>query len=128
MMILIVDDDEAMAETCSMFLESQGFEVNIATSGAQALGIVRDESPELMISDCVMPGMSGLELSRELKADPVTAHMPILLMSGSMRGDVARNGTFDAFLRKPFLAENLLLEVRNLLIRSSAAPINEIKA
>lgn len=127
-MILIVDDDEAMADTCSMFLESQGFEVSIASCGAQALGIIRDESPELMISDCVMPGMSGLELSSKLKADPVTAHMPILLMSGSLRGDVARNGNFDAFLRKPFLAENLLLVVRNLLIGSSAAPINQIKA
>lgn len=127
-MILIVDDDMAMAETCLMFLESQGFEVNIASSGAEALARIRKGSPELLISDCVMPGMSGVELSERLRADPSTAKLPILLISGSMRREVASGASFDGFLRKPFLAENLLLEVRKLIAGISAAPVHYLKA
>jgi CheY-like chemotaxis protein len=123
-MILIVDDDIAMAETCSMFLESQGFEVSIATSGAEALSKMNGVPHQLLISDCAMPGMTGTELSEKVKADPSTAKLPILLMSASLRCDVARSPSFDAFLRKPFLAENLLHEVRQLLSGESS-PANK---
>ena len=122
-MILIVDDDLEMAENCSMFLESQGFDVTIACSGAEALEQIKIASPELLISDCAMPGMSGPELSAHLKADPCTAQLPILLMSASLRSHVAGCAQADAFLRKPFLAENLLLEVRQLLSQFSAPTI-----
>lgn len=114
-MILIVDDDEGLADTCSMYLEANGFEVSVAASGADALLRIHGTSPELVISDCAMPGMSGVELSERLKADPLTAQMPILLMSASLRCEVANSTSYDAFLRKPFLGENLLLEVRKLL-------------
>ena len=114
-MILIVDDDEAMAETCSMFLETQGFEVAIAASGAEALSRITGEAPELIISDCSMPGMTGVELSECVKADPATADLPIVLMSASLRRDAAPGQNYDAFLRKPFLAEKLLEEVKRLL-------------
>jgi two-component system chemotaxis response regulator CheY len=127
-MILIVDDDVAMAETCSMFLELQGFEVNIATSGAEALSIINGLSHELLISDCAMPGMTGGELSEKLKADPSTAQLPILLMSASLRCDVAKSSSADGFLRKPFLAENLLHEVRKLLDGNCIPVANSIKA
>ena len=122
-MILIVDDDEAMAGNCSMFLELQGFEVSIATSGAEALTKIRNSTPELIISDCEMPGMTGVELSETLRSNPSTAQLPILLMSGSLRGEVARTASFDGFLRKPFLAENLLIEVRKLLLGTSSTPL-----
>jgi len=127
-MILILDDDEAMAETCSMFLESQGFEVSIASCSAQALSMIREHPPQLLISDCVMPGMTGTELSDELRSNVATSQMPILLMSGSLRGDVAKNGGFDGFLRKPFLAEDLLLQVRKLLANISTSPIHPVEA
>ncbi|HEX8614898.1 MAG TPA: response regulator [Telluria sp.] len=120
-MILIVDDDVGMAETCSMLLEAHGFDVTIAASGAEALARIGATACELVISDCVMPGMSGLELSDRLKADPSTAQVPVLLMSGSLRCDVARSASYDAFLRKPFLAENLLAQVRKLLAGVGAA-------
>ncbi|MEO7495431.1 MAG: response regulator [Massilia sp.] len=126
-MILIVDDDEAMAETCSMYLELQGFEVSIASSGAEALTSIRRKSPQLLISDCQMPDMTGVELSEELRADPSTAQLPILLISGSSRGDVAKGSSFDAFLHKPFLGESLLIEVRKLLLGIGAnhRPLHE---
>lgn len=114
-MILIVDDDMAMAESCLMYLEAQGFHVSIAADGADALFRIKEQAHDLVISDCAMPGMSGQELSERLKADPATAHMPVLLMSGSMRCELGGSASYDAFLRKPFLAENLLAEVRHLL-------------
>ncbi|WP_229505683.1 response regulator [Massilia genomosp. 1] len=122
-MILIVDDDVGMAETCSMLLEAHGFEVEIAASGAQALSRIRAGRFDLVISDCVMPGMSGPELSDSLKADPATAQLPILLMSGSLRCDVAKSASHDAFLRKPFLAEALLAHVRTLLAGARAGDL-----
>lgn len=121
-MIIIVDDDEAMADTCSMLLEAHGFEVSIAGSGAEALSRIKGVPHHLVISDCSMPEMSGLQLSEKLKEDPNTAAMPVLLMSGSLRGDIADGASYDAFLRKPFLAENLLVEVRKLLAGNTSSP------
>lgn len=122
-MILIVDDDVGMAETCGMLLETHGFDVTIAASGAEALAKVRAAPHELVISDCVMPGMTGIELSERLKADPFTAHIPILLMSASLRCEIADSDSFDAFLKKPFLAEKLLTEVHKLL-KPVALPVD----
>lgn len=114
-MILIVDDDVGMTETCCMLLEAHGFDVTVAASGDEALVKIGGGAPQLVISDCAMPGMSGVELSEKLKADPTTAKLPVLLMSGSLRSDVAQGTSYDEFLRKPFLAENLLVVVRKLL-------------
>ena len=121
-MILIVDDDVGMAETCSMLLEAHGFEVCVAGSGAEAICKIKETSHELVISDFAMPGMTGVELSQHLKSDRSTANMPILMMSASPRCDIAKSASYDAFLRKPFLAENLLREVRKLLTDIGAAP------
>ena len=126
-MIIIVDDDVAMADTCSMLLEAHGFEVTIASSGAEALSRIKGAPHQLVISDCAMPEMSGLQLSEKIKEDPDTAAMPVLLMSGSLRGDIADGSSYDAFLRKPFLAENLLVEVRKLLAGEASSPTNHSK-
>jgi len=120
-MILIADDDADFAETCSMLLELHGYDVNVAFNGADALGKIAARQPELLISDCCMPDLSGPELSEQLKARPSDAQFPILLMSGSLQGRVARGSAHDAFLRKPFLAEDLLLEVRKLLRQSASS-------
>ena len=114
-MIMIVDDDDGMAETCSMLLEAHGFAVSIALSGADALSKLGQAPHRLIISDCQMPGMTGVALAERMKADPSTAHLPILLMSASLRSDIAPGSNYDGFLRKPFLAESLLVEVRRLL-------------
>ena len=114
-MILIADDDSDFAENCSMLLESYGYTTSVVLSGTQALAKISDEHPELLISDCSMPGITGPELSEQLRATPSTSGIPILLMSGSLRCQAAPGTSFDAFLRKPFLAEDLLVEVRRLL-------------
>lgn len=114
-MILIADDDVDFAENCSMMLEAFGYDVNVVSSGSEALARISNRQPELLISDCCMPDISGLQLSKQLKARPDGLPFPILLMSGSLQCRVAGGPSYDAFLRKPFLAEDLLLEVRKLL-------------
>ena len=117
-MILIADDDSDLAENCSMMLESYGYEVSVVSNGLEALAKISEQQPELLISDCCMPGMTGPQLSDRLKASAADAHIPILLMSGSLQCEVANGTAHDAFLRKPFLAEELMLEVRKLLQNS----------
>jgi CheY-like chemotaxis protein len=90
----------------------------VALSGSEALASISDRQPDLLISDCCMPDIGGVQLSDELKARPVDMQFPILLMSGSLQCRVAPGNSYDAFLRKPFLAEDLLLEVRKLLQNS----------
>ena len=114
-MILIADDDSDFAENCSMMLESHGYDVSVVLSAEEALENISSRQPKLLISDCCMPKMGGLQLSEQLKARPADMQFPILLMSGSLQCRVARGKSYDAFLRKPFLAEDLLLEVRKLL-------------
>lgn len=119
-MILIVDDDADLAETCSMMLEACGFEVRVALSAKEAMHQISMTPPELLVSDCCMSEMTGLELSEQLRSPPLSYSFPILLMSGSLECDVALGKNYDAFLKKPFLAESLLTQVRTLLRKHGA--------
>lgn len=119
-MIMLVEDDIGMRDVCAMFLQSKGYDVRVAASGSEAISKMREFPHDLVISDCAMPGMSGVQLSENLKADPCTAQVPILLMSASMRSDIADSTCYEAFLRKPFLAGTLLDEVRRLLLPGAA--------
>lgn len=112
-MILIVDDDPALAENCAMLLQGYGYDTEVAHSGTEALDKIGFRHLHLLISDCSMPGMDGLELSRKVKAK--AAQTPIMLMSGSLQSQVACGNSYEAFMRKPFLAEELLSKVRRLL-------------
>jgi CheY-like chemotaxis protein len=114
-MILIVDDDSNMAENCSMLLEAHGYTVRVAFSGKEALSQIELQQPQLLISDCCMPDLSGLELSERLNSRPNGSLFPILLMSGSLQCRLAPSKSYDAFIKKPFLAENLLSQVEKLL-------------
>lgn len=115
MMILIVEDDLDLADTCSMVLETCNYDVQVAHSAEEALAKIAECKPALLISDCVLPGRSGLELSQQLRSHYSRSDLPILLMSGSLRNTVAYGDSYDAFINKPFLAEVLLKEVEQLL-------------
>lgn len=121
-MILIVEDDVDLAETCSMVLEASGYEVQVAYNAEEALTKILDRKPDMLISDCAMPGQSGLELSQQLRTQYSRSTLPILLMSGSPRCQVAPGDSYDAFISKPFLAESLLLEIKKLLNEYAAPP------
>jgi two-component system chemotaxis response regulator CheY len=123
-MILIADDDSDFAENCSMMLESYGYDVSVALSSGEALARISEQQPDLLISDCCMADIDELHLTEQLNAGPVGLKFPVLLMSGSLRCQVAPGKTYDGFLRKPFLAEDLLLKVQKLLQNSVSADPN----
>lgn len=114
-MILIVEDDVDLAETCLMVLETCYQDVQVAHSAEEALVKIAERQPDLVISDCVLPGRSGLELCQQLRSHHPRGTLPLILMSGSLRSQVAHGDSYDAFLNKPFPAESLLAEVERLL-------------
>jgi len=80
--ILIVDDDPDIVESMRVVLESQGYRVSCAASGQEGMKMTRQESPDLIILDVMMPdGMDGFEVAREIKKDPKVKHIPILMLT-----------------------------------------------
>jgi CheY-like chemotaxis protein len=79
--ILLVEDDLEYAELCKTVLVMSGYEVETAFDGSEALDMIRRERPDVMLTDVRMPRMSGLELLRELHADPSIADVPAVVLS-----------------------------------------------
>lgn len=115
--ILVVDDESNMRFLLRMLFETEGFDVVEAHHGAAALERVRDEQPDLILTDLMMPVMNGRELVERLRADAETADIPIVVVSSSRNVEVAGA---DAALRKPFDVEKLLDTARSLSRKDAA--------
>ena len=87
---LVVDDSMLVRHTVCRFLEQRGYEVESASNGAEALEKLAHASPDIVITDMVMPGMTGSELITLLKARPETASIPIVILSGRPSGSDAQ--------------------------------------
>ncbi len=98
-------------------LEPSGYRVLTAGSGREALEIVRREQPDLILLDLMMPGMNGYEVCRQLRADPATSFLPVVIVTASGDRDKVRaiETGADDFLPKPFQHAELLARVRSLL-------------
>lgn len=116
--ILVVDDELSNAEVLALILHEEGFQVMVAGDGRQALERIEEAAPDLLITDYMMPGMSGVELARAVRQLPRHRNLPVLLMSGAAASTLSVHAQdFDAFLRKPFDIEALLRAVQSLLTR-----------
>jgi CheY-like chemotaxis protein len=116
--ILVVDDEPDLRFILRRIFEKAGHEVADAGHGAAALECVRRSLPELVVTDMMMPVMDGQELIRRLRADPATAQIPILAVTGN--GELA--ATADAALPKPYQPFQILLAVNALLASRGDAP------
>ncbi|MFJ8697010.1 SpoIIE family protein phosphatase [Streptomyces roseolilacinus] len=113
--VLIADDNADMREYLTRILRSAGYEVEAVSNGHEALRAVRADAPDLVVSDVMMPGVDGLALVRELRADPRTAALPVLLLSARAGQEASIEGLqagADDYLVKPFAAAELLARVR----------------
>jgi len=116
--ILIVDDVPANVRTLSIILAREGYRTRPAYSGAQALAAVREHTPDLILLDVSMPGMSGYEVCERLKADPRTRDVPVLFIS-AMGETADKVKAFEVggadYVTKPIHMEEALVRVRTHL-------------
>lgn len=116
--ILVVEDERAIASAVRRGLAFEGYRVQVAESGTQALDLARDVMPDLIVLDIMLPGLDGIEVARRLRA--AGEDVPILMLTA--KDDIAdRVAGLDAggddYLVKPFAFEELLARVRALLRR-----------
>ena len=108
--ILVVDDQRANVEMMAGILQARGYQVITAFSGDEALEQVRAASPDLVVSDILMPGMDGYELCRLLRAQAATALLPVVLVTSLEANDERVKGLeagAEDFLSKPVNWEEL---------------------
>ncbi len=122
--ILVADNDEDILTLVAFRLERQGYEVLVARDGAEALDRARAELPDLCVLDVMMPKLTGYDVTRELRADPRTAAVPVILLTARVQEADVRSG-YDAgaddYVRKPFAPQELRDRVAELLARRRAA-------
>ncbi|MBS1817099.1 MAG: response regulator [Acidobacteria bacterium] len=126
--VLLVDDYPDAREMYSEYLQFSGFDVIEAANGQEALQRASDASPDIILMDLSLPVMDGWEATRRLKADPHTADIPVVALTGhALQGisEGARQAGCDAFVTKPCLPEDLVLEIRKVLVD---APTRKLEA
>ncbi len=116
--ILIVEDTQSEMELISHYLREQGYMVINAVNAQEAIDKAIKQKPNIIISDIIMPGVSGFELCRTLKKHPATKEMPIILCS-SKDQDIDRlwgmKQGADAYITKPFTREHLVQTVKSVI-------------
>ena len=116
--ILVVDDQRSNTEMMAGVLKGRGYEVLTAADGESALEQVRSASPDVVVSDILMPGLDGYELCRRLRASPATALLPVILVTSLDPQNERMKGIeagADDFITKPVNWEELFARVRSLL-------------
>jgi two-component system phosphate regulon response regulator PhoB len=117
---LVVEDEPAIQELVAMNLEQAGFGVSRAGSGEQAIDLVRAELPDLVVLDWMLPGMSGLEVARKLRADRRTADLPIIVLTARAEEHdklTGLEGGADDYMVKPFSPKELVARIKAVLRR-----------
>jgi CheY-like chemotaxis protein len=114
-LILVVERDPHVRELESYFLEQAGYGVEFADNGPAALELARTLQPHILITEILVPGLDGLSLCRQLKQDPATRRISVLVFSLLLAADRAREAGADGFLLKPLAEHRLVQTVRELL-------------
>jgi len=115
--ILAVDDERHIVRLVEVNLQRAGYEVVTAFDGREALEKVKSENPDLVVLDVMMPYMDGFEVLKNLKADPITAEIPVIMLTAKAQdADVFRGwqSGVDCYLTKPFNPMELLTFVKRI--------------
>lgn len=115
--VLIAEDEPNIVESLSFLLERAGFEVSVQSDGREALEAARSRVPDVLILDVMLPSMDGYEILRQLKADPQTSNVPVMMLTAKgQREDreTALKCGADLFVTKPFSNAEIVEAVQNL--------------
>jgi two-component system phosphate regulon response regulator PhoB len=128
-LILIVEDDLALVELLTYNLQSEGFATAVATDGEAAVEAIRDQEPDLVILDWMIPDPSGIEVCRQVRRNPGTRALPVIMLTA--RGEEADrirglDCGADDYVVKPFSTAELVSRVRAVLRRADPAAQQEV--
>lgn len=122
--VLVVDDESAIRDMISFALERAGMECQSASDAQEALLAINENRPDLVLMDWMMPGVSGIELTRRLRKDPYTADIPIIMLTAKVTEDDKVAGLeagTDDYIIKPFSPRELMARIRAVIRRSTPA-------
>lgn len=126
--VLVVEDEGAQREVLQYNLEAEGFSVVVADNGEDALLLVQEEQPDLMVLDWMLPKVSGIEVCRQVKADPATRSIPIIMLSARSEETDRVRGLetgADDYVVKPYSVVELMARLRTQLRRTRPASMGE---
>jgi twitching motility two-component system response regulator PilH len=129
--ILVVDDSATVVATFDKVLRSAGCLVQDAVDAEKGLEIARGEQPDLIFLDIVLPGMNGFAALRQIRRDPRTHHIPVIIISGNEQAIeqfYAKRIGADDFMRKPFSRGELFTHVEMLIVRGKLRRIEAVTA
>ena len=124
-LVLVVEDEAALATMLRYNLEKQGFRVEEATDGQEALTRVAEVQPDIVLLDWMLPSMSGIEVCRQLRRRSATRDLPVIMVTARSEDQDAVRGLntgADDYITKPFSIDALLARMRALLRRANAVP------
>src|SRR5437773_10787231 len=116
--ILVIEDESDVADLLALNLRKGGFKISTAADGAGGLQKARDDRPDFIILDLMLPKMSGLEVCRILKSDTATSHIPILMLTAKAEEVdriVGLEFGADDYVTKPFSPREIMLRIRGIL-------------
>ncbi|WP_019644432.1 response regulator [Novispirillum itersonii] len=116
--VLIVEDNDLNLKLFRDLLEASGYQTLQSKDGMDGLRLVRDHKPDLVLMDIQLPEISGLEITRMIKADPEIRHIPVLAVTAfAMKGDEEkiRDGGCDGYIAKPISVASFLQTVQSFL-------------
>ena len=122
--ILIVDDEAPIREMIAVALEMAGYECLEAGNSQEALAVIVDRKPDLLLLDWMLPGSTGIELARRLKRDELTADIPIIMLTAKGEEDNKIQGLevgADDYITKPFSPRELVARLKAVLRRAGPA-------
>ena len=126
--VLVVEDEGAQREVLKYNLEAEGFAVVMAENGDEAMLLVAEEQPDLIVLDWMLPGISGIELCRRLRARPETERLPVIMLTA--RGEEAERVRglatgADDYVVKPYSVVELMARLRTQLRRTRPSTMGE---
>lgn len=119
--VLLIEDEPHISEAIRFILMRDGLQVSCHDRGMDALQVVRDRQPDALILDAMLPGRSGYDILRDLRAEPATADLPVLMLTARGQGrdrELAQSAGASGFMAKPFSNTEVLASVRALLDRT----------